>query len=179
MILELLTFTDLIYIYKHEPENPTGPVSYPGEVSVNQASLFHRWDNWDRGFSHLTKGFVQDQPVSWTWKEEDNPGITDSSHMIAVYFFSKWIFFVSYGIWIYQYLIQFQQPYSLVISRGKDFWCFPAFNKWKRLRTPIYLYSDIFPSFPAGRSGNRAKKELFLVEVIEGSRYKSPEMFRC
>lgn len=42
MILELLTFTDLIYIYKHEPENPTGPVSYPGEVSVNQASLFHR-----------------------------------------------------------------------------------------------------------------------------------------
>lgn len=41
-MLELLTFTELIYIYRHEPENPTSPVSYPGEVSVYQATLFYR-----------------------------------------------------------------------------------------------------------------------------------------
>ena len=34
-------------------------------------------------FRNLTESFVQDQPVSQRWKEEDNPGVTDSSHVVT------------------------------------------------------------------------------------------------
>lgn len=151
-----------------------------GEVSVYQSSLFYRWGNRDSSFPKPDRKFY---PRPTSEPEMERRGWPRSYWLQTCCHCTSQLCFKTNKLSIIELkclkIWSFQQLCSLLLSRGRDFWCFPSFSKWKHRRFPFTSTVTSFPSFPAGGSGKRAKKELFLVEVIEGSRYKSPGVFKC
>lgn len=131
-------------------------------------------------FPNLTESFSWAQLVSQRWKEEDNPGVTDSSHVVTPpgNSVSKWRSFSVMELNVSK-SHNFNISVLCCFQKGEISDVFHPSVHENISGHPFTCTVTFFPSFPAGGSGNRAKKELFLVEVIEGRRYKSPGVFKC